>query len=523
MVTLAEGDSVDLRLRSLWTLHVTGQLTQIQLLDLLGDEDPHVRAWSIQLLCEDQDPPSEAMERFVIMAQADQSAVVRLYLAAAVQRLPGSEREEIRWRILESLSRHSEDANDHNLPKMIWFALEPMVTANPELALSLARQSQIPMLTRYVARRLADGQRFQDLIAGIGDVNAGSTEQLLLGLRDALEGRYDMKSPDGWATLYPKLRLAGGETAKIALQLSQQFGDSVAAEAMLATLQDRSASLEDRRASLQGLAGRRRDELRFALAGLLDEAELRRDAIRAVASYDDLALANELLKRYPDLSVDDKLEVVHALASRSGYGAELTNAIDRGDIPKEDVPAYVARLLRRVVGNRFVDVWGPIEALGADKEAIFTKYRTLLSPQAIERANAVNGRAIFTRTCSACHKMHGIGGAVGPDITGANRTNLEYLLGNILTPSAIIQDDYKMHIVLTDDGRIYSGIPAEENERLLKLRVADREQPVSIPKSQIESREIAAVSMMPEGTTLNLQDSDLIDLIAYLQSLKQVE
>ncbi len=39
-----------------------------------------------------------------------------------------------------------------------------------------------------------------------------------------------------------------------------------------------------------------------------------------------------------------------------------------------------------------------------------------------------------------CHKMHGEGGEIGPDITGANRTNLEYLLGNVLTPSAVIQD-----------------------------------------------------------------------------------
>ncbi len=493
-----------------------------ELLSLLEDDDAYVRAWSIQLLCEDNDPPAEAMERFEAMAQSDDSAVVRLYLAAAVQRLAGSDKAGVRWGVLESLAGHGEDAEDHNLPKMIWFALEPMVIDDPARAVSLAQQSKIPMLTRFVARRLTDGQEFEALMAGIRGAEPVATENLLLGFRDAVEGRYDLKSPVGWSELYPRLRVSGGETARIALQLSQQFGDSVAAEAMLATLKDSSAAAEDRRTALQGLAGRRRDELRSYLLELLDDDELRRDAIRAVSSFDDVTLAKELLKRYAGLSEEDKQEVVHTLASRSGYGAELTDAIQRGDVPKRDVPAYVARLLRRVVGNRFADVWGPIEALDADKEAMFTKYRTLLTPDAVAGGNAANGRAIFNRTCAACHKMYGHGGNVGPDITGANRTNLEYLLGNVLTPSAIIQDDYRMHIVLTDDGRIYSGIPAEENERQLKLRVADREQPVTIAKSQIESREIAPVSMMPEGTIQTLKDQEVIDLIAYLQSLKQV-
>ena len=110
----------------------------------------------------------------------------------------------------------------------------------------------------------------------------------------------------------------------------------------------------------------------------------------------------------------------------------------------------------------------------------------------------------------------------GPDITGANRTNLEYLLGNILTPSAVIQDAYRMHILVTDDGRVYSGIPASENDRQLMLRVANRETPVTINKSQIESRDIAPVSMMPEGLLNTLQDSEVLNLVAYLKSLKQV-
>ena len=128
-----------------------------------------------------------------------------------------------------------------------------------------------------------------------------------------------------------------------------------------------------------------------------------------------------------------------------------------------------------------------------------------------------------SRTCHACHTLFGEGGDIGPDITGANRGSLEYLMGNIITPSAIIQDAYKMTLVVTDEGRVYSGIVSGENERQLQLRVAGQDQPAIIPKSRIESREIAKVSMMPTGLLNTLKDKEVLDLFAYLQSLAPPE
>jgi putative heme-binding domain-containing protein len=192
--------------------------------------------------------------------------------------------------------------------------------------------------------------------------------------------------------------------------------------------------------------------------------------------------------------------------------------LKEGRIPKSDVPAHVARLLRRVVGNRFVDVWGPIDELSVDKEKLFTKYNSLLSDAALAKADLSSGKQLFMKNCGSCHQLLGQGGKIGPDITGANRSNLDYLLSNILTPSAIVQDAYRMHIILINDGRIFSGIPTEENEQQLKLFVADKPEPIVIAKSQIESREIASVSLMPDGILTNLTDQECIDLVAYLKN-----
>ena len=117
--------------------------------------------------------------------------------------------------------------------------------------------------------------------------------------------------------------------------------------------------------------------------------------------------------------------------------------------------------------------------------------------------------------------MHGEGGSLGPDITGSNRTNLDYLLSNILRPSEVIQDDYKMVVVTTLDGRTYLGNVSGENERQLTLRVVGQEA-VVINKSDIQSRDVTAVSLMPQGLLQTLTDTEVLDLVAYLRTPEQV-
>ena len=128
--------NMDYRLRALWALHVTGGLGEPDLLGLLNHRDPHLRAWAIQLLCEDKKPSSAATERFIAMTGGDSSAVVRLYLAAALQRVP----DAARWAMAQGLVGHEEDQDDHNIPKMIWFGVEPLVSKAPRRALELASQ-----------------------------------------------------------------------------------------------------------------------------------------------------------------------------------------------------------------------------------------------------------------------------------------------------------------------------------------------------------------------------------------------
>lgn len=508
--------NADHRLRALWALHVTAGIRDTQLVSVLNDNDEYIRAWAIQMLCEDLAPSNAARDRFAVMAANDASPVVRLYLASALQRMDLDDR----WSIASNLVKHADDATDHNIPKLLWYGIEPLVPADPKRALALAEQSRIPIITQYIARRLTAANELDALIEEIGR-KANARDLLLVGMRDGLEGRHDASAPKNWPKVYSALR-TDDETASLALEISLLFGDAVAAEALVNTLRDHSASLDDRRQALRGLAERKRPELKTQLLTLIDDEALRRDAIRAIASFDDESLGKTVLERYETFTAAEKQEVVHALASRPNYGTQLMDAIDRGDVPRRDIPAYIARLLFRVVGNRFLEVWGPVEDLSPDVETAFTRYQTLLNVDTLANADPRRGREVFRQTCHACHQLYGEGGMVGPDLTGANRTDVDYLLGNILTPSAIIQDDYKMTMVFTEDGQVYSGVVAGEDDGQVTLRTANVEAPIKIPKSQITDREVTELSMMPEGLLEGLSDEELADLFAYLGSLEPV-
>jgi putative heme-binding domain-containing protein len=161
-----------------------------------------------------------------------------------------------------------------------------------------------------------------------------------------------------------------------------------------------------------------------------------------------------------------------------------------------------------------------VRETAADKRAIIEKYRNLLTPAFMAKADASNGRAIFTRTCAACHTLFGAGGNIGPDLTGANRTDIGYLLENIVDPSAIIGKDYQLTIVTAKDGRVLSGIIDKESADAVILKTLTEK--VVIGKAEIAKLDTLNVSMMPEGLLQTMKDTEVLDLIAYLGSPGQV-
>lgn len=144
------------RLSGLWALHVTEGVSDELAVELLGHEGDccnYLRAWVIQLSLEDGKASEALLAKLAERAAKDHAPVVRLYLAAALQRLP----HEQRWPIAEALAQRAEDLHDHNLPLLIWYGIEPLVQENKAKAAQLAAKTKIPIIRQYIARRLAGG------------------------------------------------------------------------------------------------------------------------------------------------------------------------------------------------------------------------------------------------------------------------------------------------------------------------------------------------------------------------------
>src|SRR5690606_17029422 len=142
---LDNNPDVTRKLRALWALHVTGGLTDDDLLTLMDHEDEYIRSWAIQLIAEDRSIPPSALDKMAGMAANDGSPLVRLYLNSAVQRIE----PESRWEIVAGLISHYGDVNDHNLPLMNWYAFEPLTDLDMERAMQMAVDAEQPTILQF--------------------------------------------------------------------------------------------------------------------------------------------------------------------------------------------------------------------------------------------------------------------------------------------------------------------------------------------------------------------------------------
>ncbi|MEQ9582371.1 MAG: hypothetical protein RIM68_09455, partial [Arenibacter sp.] len=385
--------SEDTRLRALWALQITNNISPEKLIDLLIDRDQYIRAWAIQFLVEDGQPSAKAVQKMTIMAKNETSAVVRRYLAGALQRI----NEADRWAIAESLVRFKEDADDPNIPLMLWFGIEPIITKQPEKALILAKQSSIPSIIQKIGRRLVDGNQQEKLIAELSK-KSNIQSDLLNGMLAGLEGNIDIKEPTNWENVY-KILQTEPQLSSLADAIAQKFGNAEMTKKMLTIIANSKAKLGDKKNAIQSLAAQQNPTLQDEIPKLLEKPDVRREAIRAIAAYNSQELGIVLFNKYKDLTAEEKEEAIITMASRPVYGRFLGDALKKGTISKSDIPAHIVLQLRAVLGNGFVEIWGPIDDISQTLQLEYKKYQGLLTNDELAKANLNNGKKIFQRTC----------------------------------------------------------------------------------------------------------------------------
>ncbi len=515
------------RLRGLWALHVTGGLTEARLAKALSDKRPAVRGWAVQLAMEDAKPSAASLKTFTKMARTEPSPVVRLYLASALQRLPLGRR----WGILEGLVAHSEDATDHNLPLMYWYGAEPLGAHDAGKALDLAARSKVPQLLGYMARRVASQGTPEALEAVVRTLSQRTDTAgrlaLLRGLAEALKGQRQAPMPKSWRAAFAKLnRDKDREVRSLTQGLAVTFGDPQVFAVMRKLLADRTTDVKLRQDALTSLLGARDRELAPTLQALLQEKEpaLRRAALRGLAAYDHPETARVILEAYPRLTFDEKRDALNTLAARPASAKALLAALGQKRVASADVSADIIRQMRNLrspeIDKQITKVWGTVRETAQDRAKEIARYKRLIADKRLPKPDVAQGRLVFAKTCQQCHTLFGTGGKVGPDITGSNRADLDYLLSNVLDPSAVMAKEYQTTIITTADGRTLSGIVKQEDKQAVVLVTAN--ETLTVPRGEIDNRRLDDKSMMPDDLLKPLSDTEVRALVAYLRGPGQV-
>jgi putative membrane-bound dehydrogenase-like protein len=466
---------------------------------------------------------------------------LRLKLASALQVLPEVERGKLASLLLS----HAEDATDHNLPLMYWFGIRDLPPAE---LVKLVKNCRIPLVTQFIARRVTEeiDKDPAPLNALLGIAVESKAEVLsadvLEGMTDALKGWRKARKPEAWDNFAAAVNRADDHATKklealvgaegiprrshVAMlrDLNVLFGDGRALDEVRAIALDTAADMEARRSALRTLVEAKSPDTRKICETLLKEQSLSLDAVQGLATFDDPAVAEMIVKRWRSFYSNQRAAVLAVLASRPSFAKVLLAHIGGGVIQRTDITPAVARQIRSfgdgALTKKLSEVWGEQHESSDDKIKLIAALRAKLAPEVIAKADQSQGRLVFSQVCAVCHKLYGEGQDIGPDLTGSGRHELNYLLENIVDPSAIVAADFKMSIITLRDGRVLNGIIHGQNERTLTVKMIGQE--VTVEKNEIAKQEQLAISMMPEGLLVALGEEQTRNLIAYLMGNGQV-
>jgi len=348
---------------------------------------------------------------------------------------------------------------------------------------------------------------------------------ILKGILDALKGQRDVKEPKDWPQVVKFLNESSlDEVREISHLLSLKFGSQGAFENMRNELVNKSISYEKRKRALGALSDAKDLKLPALLIDLLDDEALQQQAILALAAFDKPEISAAILSHFPKLKLQARQYALSTMASRLTYAVELIAAIDKKTIDSKLLTAEVVRQLRAHNDtniNRELDrLWGISRSSTQAKLDEIEKYKRILGKGNGEPNNLSNGRVVFNRFCASCHKFYGQGGEIGPDITGADRKNLHYILSNIIDPNAEIPSDYRTSIIRMKDNRILFGVVRSREINTIKLVTSS--EVLFLPKRDILKIDSQNFSIMPEGLIRFFNDQELRDLISYLRGKGQV-
>jgi putative membrane-bound dehydrogenase-like protein len=436
--------------------------------------------------------------------------------------------------VLTRLSNRGDrdsDTDSEELAYLLWYSIERNFDQFRERFSDDIRRIPYSLTRRCFARRMAEpdeadlGRNLEALCDAIA--RNGTRPQLqadvAFGMFEALDGRRDVKPPRSWRVAYLVLTTdKNPQVREVGLKLALIFGDQEAIDDMLRMVADKKKPLEGRSMAVTALSQGKIPELKPRLIAALDDEPLRPTAIRHLPAFADPETPALLLGKYAAFDLESRREAIGALTSRPDWAKALLDAVEQNQIAKSDFTAYhlqqLALLGDEKTLQRTEKLFGSVRPTKEDRAEQIALWKEKLSAEAMLQADVASGKRVFERTCANCHKLFDAGGSIGPELTGAQRNNLDYVLTNVIDPSAVVPRDYQMQVLELADGRVVVGIVKEETDAVVSLQTSTAL--LKIAKSDIEDRTATSQSMMPEGLIQPLSFEEVRDLVAFLAADK---
>jgi putative membrane-bound dehydrogenase-like protein len=466
-------------------------------------------------------------ETLTALGYAFQHAIVRRELASALQRLPIDQRQDLATALL----KHSEDKDDPMIPLLIWYGIEPLVAADPSAAMQLAKASKMPKVTEFIYRRMGSEESGRtELLKLAATTKVTDLRGTLINtvLQSGLSGNR-IAQPQEWPAL--RAQLLEGVTTKIddrrqqvLTEIEGLMGISTALNELRGLLTADKA--RDRGNALKILVLQKDSQTANALQQMLSwkpmiTASAQRELLQALALLKDPKTPETVASLLRDFPPEVLPDAINTLASTQEGAKALLQAVSNKSLPTTALSPFLIRQLTAFddpdINALIKSAWGDVNAPKADLAERTQKYRALLTPAALAKGDLAKGKMLYTATCGQCHQLLGEGQNVGPDITGSNRADLNYLLENVLDPNAVIGKAYQLNLFTMKDGRVMSGVIKDENPAAIKIAMMGGVE-FTLPQADIAKREVSKLSTMPEGLFDALQPAQVIDLVKYLQS-----
>jgi putative heme-binding domain-containing protein len=528
LVTILKTANSDLALEMLWAIHVSGGFNDDLASMAIKHQDPYVREWSVRLIGDKKNVSSALAAKLAALAVSETNVIVRSQLAATSKRLVAS----FAIPILKNLIINHDDSNDPDIPLLIWWAMEAKAETDRDALISIFSDKDIwknKLVQNVLLKRLM--QRY--ILSG-GDANYKAASKLISlapsksdakilmsGLREGLRGRDAIGLS---VELSKAIQPYQSELFGAPLALGIRQGNRTAVKKALNVIADENANFDHRLSYIVIFGQTNQPESVPILLNIIESgkstAAMKEASLLALQRYDVDEIGLRIVKAYPQFRGDTGVRnaALDLFASRTSWANELFTAIsDTKRISKDDVPDQVARRLKQLNNpkiNSLADKYWPNVKLSTstEKNQAIAKYSKLIKSGT---GDINKGRILYLANCGYCHRLFNEGGNIGPDLTGYERSNVNYFLLNVVDPNADIREGYGLHRFVTKDGRTLEGKLAASNGDTHTIQTQSGKE-IILSVSQISEMKALPVSIMPERILNRLSDQEVRDLFAYI-------